>query len=301
MMHCLDTLQLGRTHIIAVHALETRDGLALFDTGPESTFENVVAAMGKAGLSPRDVRHVFLSHIHFDHAGASWRWAELGATIHVHPRGAPHLVRPERLIESATRIYGDDMERLWGKLAPVPEANVHVMNDGEVAQAGEFAVRAVDTPGHASHHHVYAWDDCVFGGDVAGVTIKGGPPIPPFVPPELDLAAWHASLGKLRALKAKTMYLPHFGRVDGPLDAHFDEVERRLGTWSEALLGMMRAGMDEAEMIPAFAKFEEDDLRASGGTEETVTDYETADPSYMAVSAGRRYFQKHRPDLLAKA
>ena len=298
-MHCFDTLQLGRTHIIAVHALETRDGLALFDVGPESTFQNVVAAMALDDVSPKDVRHVFLSHIHFDHAGAAWRWAEGGATIHVHPRGAPHLIRPERLIESATRIYGADMERLWGKLAPVPEARVHVMNDGDVVQAGEFAVRAIDTPGHASHHNVYAWDDCVFGGDVAGVSIKGGPPIPPFVPPELDLDAWRASLGKLRALNAKTMYLPHFGRVDGPLGAHFDEVERRLGTWSDALLGMMRAGLDEAAMIPAFGKFEEDDLRASGGSEETVKDYETADPSYMAVSAARRYFQKHRPDLLA--
>ena len=108
-VHVLDTKQLGRLGIIAATALETNNGLALFDTGPESTFANVAEQLQKRRFSLNDVRHVFLSHIHFDHAGAAWRFAELGATIYVHPRGAPHLIDPTKLINSATRIYGDQM------------------------------------------------------------------------------------------------------------------------------------------------------------------------------------------------
>ena len=111
-IHILDTFQLGRAGIIAATALETNQGIALFDTGPESTFNNVAAGLRNAGLAPNDVRHVFLSHIHFDHAGAAWRFAGLGATVYVHPRGAKHLSDPAKLIKSATRIFGEDMEKL---------------------------------------------------------------------------------------------------------------------------------------------------------------------------------------------
>src|ERR1051325_4192993 len=119
-LHVIDTLQLGRPGIIAATALETSDGVALFDTGPESTFKNVVRGLEQVGIKPDDVRHVFLSHIHFDHAGAAFRLAEAGATIYVHPRGAAHLVDPGKLIESATRIFGDNMQKLWGRIAAVP-------------------------------------------------------------------------------------------------------------------------------------------------------------------------------------
>src|SRR4051794_33857412 len=112
MIHTLDTQHLGRTGIIAATLIETEEGPALFDTGPESTFANVATALSKVGYEPRDVRHVFLSHIHFDHAGAAWRFAQVGSTIYVHPRGAPHLIDPAKLVASATRLYGDNMERL---------------------------------------------------------------------------------------------------------------------------------------------------------------------------------------------
>ncbi|MDB6147926.1 MAG: metallo-beta-lactamase protein, partial [Spartobacteria bacterium] len=167
----IDTLQLGRRGIIAATALETGEGAVLFDTGPESTFDNVTAGLEQAGIEPGDVRHVFLSHIHFDHAGAAWRFAELGATIYVHPRGAPHLIDPAKLVESATRIFGADMEKLWGQIAPVPKQNVRVLQDNDVIQVAPFEIRAIATPGHASHHHVYQWQDNVFGGDVAGVRL----------------------------------------------------------------------------------------------------------------------------------
>ena len=113
MIHVLDARHLGRPGIIAATAVETMEGVVLFDTGPESTFANIADALSEAGAQPSDVRHVFLSHIHFDHAGAAWRLAELGATVYVHPRGALHLIDPTALLASATRIFGDDMDGLW--------------------------------------------------------------------------------------------------------------------------------------------------------------------------------------------
>ncbi len=219
MIHILDTRHLGRPGIIAATALETNDGLSLFDTGPESTFANITTELARIGAQPKDVRHVFLSHIHFDHAGAAWRFAELGATIYVHPRGAPHLIDPKKLIESATKIFGDHMQRLWGTIAPVPEAKVRILQDGDVVRIHSLGIRAIATPGHASHHHVYHWDDNLFGGDVAGVRIDRGPPIPPFVPPELQIESWLESIAKMRALDAAKLYLPHFGVVTGSVAA----------------------------------------------------------------------------------
>ena len=296
MIHILDTHHLGRTGIIASTALETDEGLVLFDTGPESTFENLTAELRKIHFAAEDVRHVFLSHIHFDHAGAAWRFTELGATIYVHPRGAPHLIDPAKLIASATRLYGDDMERLWGRIAPVPEERVKVLQDNDVVRVAPFEVRAIATPGHASHHHIYHWDDNVFGGDVAGVRLGGGPPAPPFVPPELDIESWQESIAKIRALNPANLFLPHFGLVKGPIAAHLDALDERVRHWSLWFRDRIRAGHDEEQMTAAFAREVAEELRAAGATEEETLDYEYADPSFMAVSAAVRYWRKHHPE-----
>lgn len=299
MIHILDTRHLGRAGIIASTALETDEGLVLFDTGPESTFENLAAELRKIRFAAEDVRHVFLSHIHFDHAGAAWRFAELGATIYVHPRGAPHLIDPAKLIASATRLYGDDMERLWGRLAPVPEERVRVLQDNDIVRVAPFEVRAIATPGHAGHHHVYHWDDNVFGGDVAGVRLGGGPPTPPFVPPELDIESWQESIAKIRALNPAKLFLPHFGLVKGPVPVHLDALDERVRRWSIWFRDRLRAGSDEQQMTPAFAAYIAEELRAAGATEDETLDYECADPSFMAVSAALRYWRKHHPEQLS--
>ncbi len=292
MVYILDTRQLDRPGIVAATAVETADGLILFDTGPESTFETIAVELENLGSKPGDVRHVFLSHIHFDHAGAAWRFAELGATIYVHPRGAPHLLDPRKLIESAKRIFGDDMKRLWGRISPVPEARLRVLKDGDIITVGNLAVRAIETPGHASHHHVYQWDDNLFGGDVAGVRIGGGPPIPPFVPPELDVEAWIESIGKMRELGAANLYLPHFGLAPGSVEAHLDLLEGKVQQWANWFREWTQAGADSEELTPAFAAYESADLMRGGATEVEVVSYEAADPSYMAVTAALRYWRK---------
>jgi glyoxylase-like metal-dependent hydrolase (beta-lactamase superfamily II) len=309
-IHIFDTRQLGHAGIVAVTALETDDGLALFDTGPESTFDNVIVDLGKAGFALDDVRHVFLSHIHFDHAGAAWRFGasragSKGATVYVHPRGAPHLIDPAKLIESATRIFGDDMERLWGKIAPVPAERVKVVQDNEVVRAGQFEIRAIETPGHASHHHVYDWNDNVFGGDIAGVRVGGGPPIPPFVPPELHIESWLESIRKIRALNAANLYLPHFGKVEGSISDHLDALEERVTRWSEWFKEKLRAlnsqpsTTDSSALASLFVEYEHADLRKGGANEEDIEGYEAADPSYMAVPATVRYWKKYHPEEIA--
>jgi glyoxylase-like metal-dependent hydrolase (beta-lactamase superfamily II) len=300
-VHIIDTLQLDRRGIIAATALETGEGAVLFDTGPESTFDNVTAGLEQAGIEPGDVRHVFLSHIHFDHAGAAWRFAELGATIYVHPRGAPHLIDPAKLVESATRIFGADMEKLWGQIAPVPKQNVRVLQDNDVIQVAPFEIRAIATPGHASHHHVYQWQDNVFGGDVAGVRLGAGPPIPPFVPPELHVESWHESIAKIRKLNPSKLYLPHFGLVQEGIPNHLDALDERVGRWSEWLRDKIRTGTTENEMLREFAHYEHAELLAGGATEQEAQDYESADPSYMAVPAALRYWQKYHPDAVPPA
>lgn len=292
MIHVLDTLQLGHRGVIAATALETSDGIALFDTGAESTFENIGAELKRIGANATDVRHVFVSHIHFDHAGAAWRFAELGATIYVHPRGAPHLIDPARLVESATRIFGGEMERLWGRVAPIPSDRVRIVNDSDIIAVPPFEIRATETLGHATHHHVYSWNDVLFGGDIAGVRLGKGPPIPPFVPPELHVESWLESIDKMRMLNAAELYLPHFGKVEGASSDHFDQLEERVRRWSDWFGA--RLDQPESRLVPAFADYEHADLLANGADDALVADYEAADPSFMAVTAALRYWRKFR-------
>jgi glyoxylase-like metal-dependent hydrolase (beta-lactamase superfamily II) len=307
-IHVLDTHHLGRSGIVAVTALETDDGIALFDTGPESTFDNVIPELRKAGFEPEDVRHVFLSHIHFDHAGAAWRFANSGATICVHPRGARHLIDPTRLVESATRIFGDDMERLWGKIAPVPEERVKVLEDNEIVHVPPFEIRAIATPGHASHHHVYHWNDNIFGGDVAGVRIGSGPPIPPFVPPELDVKSWRESITSMRNLNAKNLYLPHFGKIGDPISEHLGLLDERVVRWADWFREKIRSGISEQQLIADFAALEHSEIAAFASADSSrltshsplVDSYEAADPSYMAPRAAIRYWKKFHSEEIAR-
>ena len=316
LIHILDTRQLGHAGIVAATALETDNGIALFDTGPESTFDTVIVDLRKAGFEVNDVRHVFLSHIHFDHAGAAWRFAQSGATIYVHPRGAKHLIDPAKLVESATRIFGTDMERLWGKIAPVPAERVKILEDNEIVRVPPFEIRAIATPGHASHHHIYHWDDNVFGGDIAGVRIGDGPPIPPFVPPELNIEEWRDSIAKIRALNAVNLFLPHFGKIARPVSEHLDLLDERVARWSEWFREQIRNGANEEHLRIDFASLEHSEIESFGSSStlnpqlstpplvtrhsSLVTLYEAADPSYMAPPAAIRYWTKFHPEQVTR-
>src|SRR5581483_3835610 len=195
-------MHLGRERVIGCWQV----GDVLIDPGPGSTLPTVLEALGD-----HQPRALLLTHIHLDHAGASGalveRWPDL--EVYVHERGAPHLAAPGKLLESARRLYGEDMDRLWGEMLPVPESALRILHSGERLLEGEFEV--IYTPGHASHHVCYLHERTAYVGDVGGVRIS--PPsltIPPTPPPDIDVEAWHDSIERVRAWRPARLAMTHF-------------------------------------------------------------------------------------------
>ena len=222
-MREIDVLHLGRERVICCYAL---DGV-LVDPGPESSHRTLVEALGD-----EVPRALLLTHIHFDHAGAAGALVRLWPEVEVwvHERGAPHLVDPERLVASARRLYGEDFDRLWGEVVPVPEGNLRVLEGGERLEG----FRVAYTPGHASHHVAYLHEESgtAFVGDVGGVRIDGGPVMPPTPPPDIDLDAWAASLDLVEARSPQRLGSTHFGAFDD-VGAQLDAVREGLRAWGD--------------------------------------------------------------------
>jgi len=230
----LDVLHLGRANVICCH----RVGDVLIDPGPQSCEATLLAALGD-----RVPQAILLTHIHLDHAGATGalvrRWPHL--VVAVHERGARHLADPSKLIASATRLYGDDMERLWGSIVPVPEDRLLVLSGGEQLDGwgDDGSWRVAYTPGHAQHHVSYLREDdgTVYAGDVAGVRIGDGPVMPPTPPPDIDLDLWRTSIDTIEAWAPQRLAITHFGTYDDPA-AHLAQLREaidRLGGWSRGL------------------------------------------------------------------
>jgi glyoxylase-like metal-dependent hydrolase (beta-lactamase superfamily II) len=219
----------------------------LVEVGPASTVETLLAGIRAAGLEPKELRTVAVTHIHLDHAGAAGTLAHRfpHLEVYVHHVGAPHLVDPSRLLTSAARLYGDVLRPLFGEVRPVPAARVHALADGEEIHLGSRRLIAVDTPGHARHHHAYhdpASGD-LFTGDAAGVALPGSRYVrPPTPPPELDVAAWDVTLARLRALRARRLLLTHFG-------AHtwVDELLTQMGRRLHDAVVLVRAALEAGE------------------------------------------------------
>src|SRR5215211_9540495 len=151
----LDLKFQGRPDAIASYLIRSGEAVVLIESGPGSTLPGLEAGLANEGLSPRDVTHLLLTHIHLDHAGAAGWLARQGAGVYVHPVGAPHMLNPEKLLASATRIYGDRMDSLWGEFLPVPESQLNVPKDGEEIAIGDLSFIPINTPGHAEHHYAY--------------------------------------------------------------------------------------------------------------------------------------------------
>src|SRR5881628_419508 len=225
----IDLHHLGRERIIASYLLDTDEGPALFDCGPSTTIEALKAGLAERGLSLTDVRHLLLSHIHLDHAGAAGtlvrRHPEL--TVWVSEIGAPHLIDPSRLERSARRLYGDLFDPLWGELAPVPEENVRI------AAGDVLGWEAFPTQGHASHHVSYLRDGTLLAGDAAGVRMPGASYVLPVSPPpDVDVEAWHATAAAIRARSPQRLALIHFG-VHEDVASHLDRLEAELDRWAD--------------------------------------------------------------------
>ena len=290
----IDTIDLefqGAPRVIAAFLLHGPDGPVLIETGPASTLPVLLARLGQRGLKPSDVRDVLVTHIHLDHAGAAGWWAQHGATVRVHPAGAPHLIDPSKLLRSATRIYGDRMDTLWGEVLPAPADRVVAIEDGTVIEAGGLRITAVDTPGHARHHHAYHVGDVAFTGDAAGILLPGNDWIDlPAPPPEFDLEAWKRSLARLRGLGAGTFYRTHFA-AGADAAAELDRFEKILDTASGWMRAALDRGLDREAMIDRFTAWMRDRAMAAGTREEDARAYELANPRAMSVDGLVRYWR----------
>ncbi len=272
----IDLLHLGRDRVIGAYLLETPDGPALHDCGPATTFDRLRHALDDLGVPLADVRHLLLSHIHFDHAGAAGLVVRENpdVTVHVSEIGAPHLVDPSRLERSARRLYLDHFERLWGPLVPIPEERIRVTGP-RVLDLDCFP-----TPGHASHHVCYLRDGVLFAGDAAGVRIAPSPLVmPPTPPPEFDLEAWDATLDEIERRAPERLALIHFGIFDD-CERHLGDLRDRLHRFAE----LVRDGATEGEFVAT--------AHEVLGAE--APDYDAAFPPAQDYRGLERYWAKRR-------
>jgi glyoxylase-like metal-dependent hydrolase (beta-lactamase superfamily II) len=222
----------GTPRVIATAVLHGAAGIALVDPGPSSTLPALQAGLDQAGIRLHDVAALLLTHIHLDHAGVAGTLvrAHPRLRVFVHEKGAPHVINPERLLQSAARLYGDAMEELWGEVAPVPAGSVTILKGGERVTEGGRTLEVEYTPGHASHHVSYfdRESGIALAGDAAGIKLTPtGVVLPPTPPPDIDLEAWRDSIRRIDAWHADTLFVTHFGPAPaaGHLEALEDHIE----------------------------------------------------------------------------
>lgn len=295
-IHQIDHRFLDVPGVIASYLVVDGDEVALIETGPTTTVETLLAGIAAAGVDPEAVTRVLVTHIHLDHAGAAGVLLRRlpRARLYVHEVGAPHLVDPSRLLISAARIYGDQMERLWGEILPVPAERVEVVTDGTEIAIGRRILRALDTPGHANHHLAFHEPDAgiVFTGDVAAVRLAGTDYVrPPTPPPELDLEKWMESVARLRSLGARRLALTHFGVYDD-VDLHLDRLIARLWEWAGWTEARLATEPDTARVAAELGERGDAELRALAGSDSLARPYELATNYQMTVDGFARYFRK---------
>jgi glyoxylase-like metal-dependent hydrolase (beta-lactamase superfamily II) len=274
-------LHFGAPGIVGCYLLETPDGPALLDCGPATSVAHLKAGLAERGLDLTEIRHLLLSHIHLDHAGAAGvlvresPWLQ----VHVSEIGAPHLVDPSKLEASARRLYGSAFDSLWGELAPVPASNVHVVGNRILG------FEAFPTPGHASHHVSYLGEDgTLYAGDAAGVRIAPGRfVVPPCPPPEFDLDAWEQTVVEIERRAPGRLAVIHFGVFDDVLE-HLTALRDTLADWA----GRVEDGMDEQTFVAA-ARYD-----VAQTDPELVDEYDHAAPYWHHYRGIERYWRKKR-------
>jgi glyoxylase-like metal-dependent hydrolase (beta-lactamase superfamily II) len=267
----IDVLHLGVPRVICCHVLDD----VIVDPGPESTLDTLVSELGDWAPAK-----ILLTHIHLDHAGAAGalahRWPE--AEVWVHERGARHMLDPSRLVASAGRIYGEDMDRLWGGMQPVPEERLKVLSGGEVIGPWRVAY----TPGHASHHVSFLHEPTgtAMVGDVAGCRIADGPILPPTPPPDVDREAWHTSLRLLEDWAPERIAITHFGTWENVAE-HLATMHEEIDRWAE-----LSRRTDDA----AYAAAIEEEMRSRTSDPADAEAFINAMPPKMLWAGWARYW-----------
>lgn len=296
--HTLDLHFLDTPQVIASYVIVGPNSAALVETGPGSTLKHALSGLRDLGIQPSDVRDVLVTHIHLDHAGAAGWWARQGATIYVHPLGAPHLVDPSKLLASARRIYGDQMDYLWGEFLPAPAERVRVVNNGDLLEVANIQIEVVETTGHARHHHTYCINveggagGIAFTGDSAGVCLPGADYLAvPAPPPEFDLEAWETTLDRLAALNLKTIYPTHYGAVDDPA-AHFRRYRPLVRESAMFVKARMDEGLNRDQIVARCSAWHEERAEAAGLNAEMRERYNKVFNPEMGVDGIMRYWGK---------
>jgi glyoxylase-like metal-dependent hydrolase (beta-lactamase superfamily II) len=291
----------GWDKVVHAFLLASPDELVLIETGPAATLPNLRAGIMAAGFDPAQLTKIFVSHIHLDHSGAAGVIAreQPDVEVFVHPVGLPHLIDPSKLVNSAGRLYTDRMDELWGEVAPVPEARVHPLADGETVEAAGHVMSVLFTPGHAAHHVAY-WipdESIVFTGDVGGVRMPGSDyALPPAPPPELAPGEWIVSTERLRQTGAQRLLLTHGGAVDD-VNTHLDRLMPNLDEVGSLALEAMLGGADDEAVTDLIQQYTEDRIGPVVAEDPGIVQrYGWASPSFLSAMGFRRYLTK-RGDL----
>lgn len=284
----------GSPRVIGAALLTGSDGVTLIDPGPTSCLPALEAGLRERGLALRDVRSLLLTHIHLDHAGASGTIAERvpGVHVFVHERGAPHMIDPAKLLASATRLYGDRMDLLWGAFQPVPADRVTVLTGGERLNLAGTAVQVAYTPGHAKHHVSYLDEHTgvAYVGDTGGVRVSGDYLIAPTPPPDIDIEAWQESLNVIDAWQPVSLFVTHFGPV-ASARAHLARFRTTLAAAADTVRELMKTPGTEEELAHRFAEHMRRDVRTSLPENEARA-AELAAPFDQLWQGLARYWQK---------
>jgi glyoxylase-like metal-dependent hydrolase (beta-lactamase superfamily II) len=297
-IHTLDLRFLNLDSTIAAYLIPYSHGAAMVECGPGSTIPKLIERLQSINLKPTDITDVLLTHIHLDHGGAAGWLARQGARIHVHPFGAPHLACPDRLLSSAQRIYGDQMESLWGEFLPVPEEQLVVHSDGEIIKIEDLRFKVIDAPGHAYHHLVYIFDDICFTGDVGGIRLPNSSHIRlPMPPPEFHIEFWRDTLKKItkeyQSGTFKRLALTHFG-IFSDVGWHLKELGRLLDeidTWIDLV---MPTDPTVDELNASFQLYTQNRSVRLNLTDLEIQALEAANPTWMSAGGIHRYWHKVR-------
>lgn len=296
LIHTLDLNFMGMPGTIAAYLIPHAHGGILIESGPGSTLPVLQEQLGRHGLSAADITDVLLTHIHLDHAGAAGWLARQGARIHVHPAGAVHLCNPEKLLNSAARIYGPMMETLWGEFLPVPEERLSVVQAGDEIEIEGLTFRAIDTPGHANHHYAYLLGEALFSGDVGGIRLPGRRHLRlPMPPPEFNLEEWRLSLERLKKETIRSILPTHFGLFPDA-DWHLAAIEKSLDEVEDWIEATMPAAPPVEALGEQFMTWTRERSLAAGLAPAELDAYELANPSWMSTHGIQRYWRKHRSE-----
>ena len=262
--------------------------------GPESCWKQLDKEIQQRGIDYSEIKAVLNTHVHLDHCGGSWRFAEKGVPIYVHPIGAPHIENPSRLWESAGRIYGpENMEPLWGQAKNTPASLVNALSDGETLDIAGVKIKVIFSPGHTNHHVSFLFDDHYISGDLLGVAIENGPITVPAPPPDVDLKLWGQSIKEAQKIRSAQVYLTHFDKAKLDMDEQCErtlEAIDHLKNWLEKTL---KAEKDKKTLYSLMDKEVERIVLDSGGSEELARQYLVANPPFMSIMGYKRYFEKH--------